>query len=176
MTGTAAGSLSLLLLATPALPALESWVLDAVVAVVIFVSVAGTAFREDLFAYQIGYGAILGFAAAGVLLVTAVIPLRIGHVDRSRALARALPLAASVLCIAAVVLPLWFVLPEQWTFQASALHGSFTVSGVLLSLYLVRLWPAGCQALRGRTTGSRSSRSSSSRLRHSSSSASATAM
>jgi hypothetical protein len=140
VTGTAAGSLSLLLLATPALPALESWVLDAVVAVVIFVSVAGTAFREDLFAYQIGYGAILGFAAAGVLLVTAVIPLRIGHVDRSRALARALPLAASVLCIAAVVLPLWFVLPEQWTFQASALHGSFTVSGVLLSLYLVRLW------------------------------------
>jgi hypothetical protein len=50
------------------------------------------------------------------------------------------PLAASVLCIAAIIVPLWFVLPENWTFQASALYGSLAVPGVLLSLYLIRLW------------------------------------
>jgi hypothetical protein len=140
VSGAAAGGLCLLLLATPALPALESWILDAAVAVVIFVSVAGTAFREETFVYRIGYGAFVGFAAAGILLVTALMPLRAPHVDRRRALARAVPLAASVLCIAAIIVPLWFVLPENWTFQASALYGSLAVPGVLLSLYLIRLW------------------------------------
>jgi hypothetical protein len=53
---------------------------------------------------------------------------------------RAVPLAASVLCIVAVVVPLWFVLPESWHFQASALYGAFAVPGVMLALYLVRLW------------------------------------
>ena len=38
------------------------------------------------------------------------------------------------------VVPLWFVLPEPWTFRAYALHGSLAVAGVLLALYLVRLW------------------------------------
>lgn len=49
-------------------------------------------------------------------------------------------LAASVLCIAALVVSLWFVLPETWTFQATALYGTLAVAGVLLGLYLVRLW------------------------------------
>lgn len=138
--GAAAGGLALVLLAAPALPAFESYVLDTVVAVVIFVSVMGTAFREDSFVYGAGYGAFVGFAAAGILLATALVPLRPGHVDRRRALVRAVPLAASVLCIAAVVVPLWFVLPESWHFQASALYGAFAVPGVILALYLVRLW------------------------------------
>ena len=139
-TGAAAGTLCLLLLATPVLPVLESYVLDAVAAVVIFVSVAGTAFRAESAFYRIGYGAFVGFAAAGILLVTTLLPLRPGYVDRRRALVRAVPLVACVLCLAAVVLPLWFVLPDSWTFQASALYGSFAVPGVLSSLYLVRLW------------------------------------
>ena len=87
-----------------------------------------------------GYGSFVGFAAAGILLVTALVPLRSGRVDRRRALVRALPLAASVLCIAALVVSLWFVLPETWTFQATALYGTLAVAGVLLGLYLVRLW------------------------------------
>lgn len=49
-------------------------------------------------------------------------------------------LAASILCIAAVVVSLWFVLPETWTFQATALYGTLAVAGVLLGLYLVRPW------------------------------------
>jgi hypothetical protein len=140
VTGAAAGSLCLLLLAGPALPAVESYVLDAVAAVVIFVSLTGTQFRESPSFYRIGYGALLGFAAAGILLVTAVLRLRPAPVERGRALARVVPLAASVLCIAAVVVPEWFVLPERWTFQASALYGSLEVPGVLIALYLIRLW------------------------------------
>jgi hypothetical protein len=139
-TGAAAGGLSLLLLASPALPALENHVLDAVVAVVIFVSAAGTAFREESSFFRVGYGAFIGFAAAGILLVTVLLPLRPGRVDRERALTRAVPLAASVLCVAAVVVPLWFLLPQNWTFQSFPLTLSLAVPGVLLTLYLVRLW------------------------------------
>jgi hypothetical protein len=139
-TGTAAGSLCLLLLATPMLQAMETYILDAVVAVAIFVSVAGTAFRENSPFFRLGYGAFVGFAAAGILLATALLPLRPGYVDRGRALARAVPLAASVLCIAAVVVPSWFLLPENWTSQSYALYGSMAVPGVLVSLDLVRLW------------------------------------
>jgi hypothetical protein len=143
VTGAAAGSLCLLLLATPALPALESYVLDAVAAIVIFVSMAGAAFREGASFFRVGYGAFVGFAAVGALLITTFLRLRPGPVDRGRALARAVPLAASVLCLAAVVVPLWFVLPEKWAFQASALYGSLAVPGVLLSLYLIRCGLAG---------------------------------
>jgi hypothetical protein len=119
-TATAAGGLCLLLLAIPALPALETWALGAVVAVVIFVSVAGTAFRQESAFYRIGYGSFVGFAAAGALLITALVPLRRSHFDRRRALARAAPLGASALCVAAVVVPLWFLLPVNWTFQSYA--------------------------------------------------------
>jgi hypothetical protein len=139
-TGAAAGSLCLVLLASQALPALEGYVLDAVVAIVIFVSALATGFREQSFAYRIGYGAYVGIAAAGVLLVTALMRLRPGHVDASRARARAAPLAASVLCVAVVVVPSWFVLPEGWDYPAAPLSGFLAVPGVLISLYLIRLW------------------------------------
>jgi hypothetical protein len=150
VTGAAAGGLCLLLLATLLLPALEGYLLEAVAAVVIFVSVAGTAFRESQSIYRIGYGSVVGFAAVGILLIATLLPLRRPvPVDRERALARAVPLAASGLCVAAAVVPLWFVLPETWTYRAYALHGSLAVAGVLLALYLIRLWARG---LRGPAT------------------------
>ena len=139
-SGAAAGSLCLLLLATPALPALENYVLDAVVAIAIFVSALGTAFHQESSIYQFGYGAFVGFATAGILLACALVPLRPAPVDRARALARAVPLTASVLCVAAVVVPLWYVLPTQWEAQAFPLSGWLLVPGLLIGLYLVRLW------------------------------------
>jgi hypothetical protein len=140
--GAVAGTLCLLLVATPAVPALRQYVLDGIIAAVILVSALGTAFRQESFVFRIGYGAFVGFAAAGVLLVTALLPLRTGHVDRARARARAAPLATAALCVVAIVLPLWFVLPRAWTFQAAPLYyGSWlAVGGLLLALYLVRLW------------------------------------
>jgi hypothetical protein len=152
-TGAAAGSLCLLLLAIPVVPALEKYVLDMVAAAVIFVSMLATAFREETFAFRIGYGAFVGIAAAGVLLVTVLVPVRPGRVDARRALVRAAPLAASVLCAAAVVVPLWFVLPVTWEFQASPLYGLLGVPGVLIALYLVRLWALRVQG--SPTTGNR---------------------
>jgi hypothetical protein len=122
------------------LPALEGYVLDTVVAVAIFVSATGTAFRDNSLIFKAGYGAYVGIAAAGILLVTVLVPLRPGYVDRERTLARAVPLVASVLCVAAAVVPLWFVVPKNWQFQSYALYGTLAVPGVLLGLYLVHLW------------------------------------
>lgn len=152
-TGAAAGGLCLLLLAAPALPALESHLLDTVVAVAIFVSATGAAFRTSSLFYRAGYGAYVGIAAAGILLVTVLMPLRPVHVDRGRALVRAVPLAASALCIASAIVPLWFVVPETWRSQASALDGALVVPGVLLGVYLVHLW--GRQVRGGARTGGR---------------------
>jgi hypothetical protein len=138
--GAVTGALCLLLLALPARRRFESYVLDAVVAIVLFVSTLATYFRTDAFAYRIGYGAFFGVAAAGILLVSAFRHLRPGRVDRSRALTRAVPLTLSGLCVAAVIIPSWFVLPEDWRDQAAPLNSWLAVSGVLIGLYLIRLW------------------------------------
>jgi hypothetical protein len=138
--GAATGCLCLLLLGTAVVPALENYVLDAMVAIAIFVAALATAFRGVSSFYNFGNGAYVGIAATGILLVTALAPLRLGHVDRRRARARAVPLATSVLCVAAVAVPSWSVLPEAWSYQAAPLYGFLVVPGVLFSLYLVRLW------------------------------------
>jgi multisubunit Na+/H+ antiporter MnhE subunit len=140
ISGAATGALCLLLLASPALRKFESYVLDAVAAIVVFVSALATSFRAESLIYRIGYGALIGVLAAGILFVSAFWHVRPGHVDRSRALVRAVPIALSVLCVAAAVIPSWFVLPETWRGQAEALSGWLAVAGVLIGLYLVRLW------------------------------------
>jgi hypothetical protein len=86
--GAAAGSLCLLLVATPALPKLANYALEAIVAIVLMVSVLATEFRSDSFAFRIGWGAFLGIAAAATLLVTVLLRVRPGRVNGSRALAR----------------------------------------------------------------------------------------
>jgi hypothetical protein len=139
-TGAATGALCLLLLGLPAFRKVESYVLDVVAAIVLFVSVLATYSRAESFVFRIGYGAFVGIAAAAILLVTALAQVRPGHVDRSRALARAVPLALSALCVAAVVIPSWFVLPQDWRDQAAPLSSWLAVSGVLIGLYLIRLW------------------------------------
>lgn len=140
VSGAVAGSLCLLLLATPWLPAMEKYALDAAVAITFLVSALAAGVREAPFVFHAGYGAYVGIAAAGTLLISVLVPLRPGRVDRLRALPRAAPLAASVLCVAAVVLPWWFVLPGDWSFRDEALFSWLSVPGLLLGLYLVRLW------------------------------------
>lgn len=148
VSGAAAGTLCLLLLATPALPALESYVLDAAVAIVLLVSALGTLFRANGPFFRMGYGAIVGFVAAGTLLVIALVSFRPGRVDRSRALVRAVPLAASVLSVACIMVPWWYVLPQDWEHQAAPLSSWLGVPGLLLALYLVRLWAVQLQGPR----------------------------
>jgi hypothetical protein len=151
-TGAAAGSLCLLLLATPALPRLADYVLDATIAVAILVSALATEFRSDSLVFRIGWGAFLGIGAAAILLGTALVHLRPGRVERSRALVRAVPLALSVLCVAAVVVPSWFILPQAWRYQAAPLSSWLAIPGLLLALYLVRLWTIQIRG-RARTGG-----------------------
>jgi hypothetical protein len=139
VAGAAAGSLCLVLIATPALPVLEDYVVDLVVAVALLVSALGTTSRENAF-IRIGYGAFIGLAAAGVLLVAVFMRWRPGPIDGGRLRARAVPLTASILCVAAVIVPWWNVLPRDWANQAVPLPGWMGVPGLLLSLYLVRLW------------------------------------
>ena len=139
VSGAAAGALCLLLLATPAVPALEAYVLDTAIAVALLVSL-GTAYLADGPFYRMDYGAIVGFVGAGVLLVTALVSFRPVQVDRSRAFVRAVPLALAVLCVASIMVPWWFVLPRDWTSQALPLNSWLGVAGLLLALYLVRLW------------------------------------
>lgn len=138
--GAAAGSLCLLLAATPWLPAFESYVLDAVVAVVLLVSALIAGVRAEPFVLTPAYGAYVGIAAAVMLLVSALVPVRTGRLEPGRALPRTLPLVASVLCVVVIVLPWWFVVPRLSLFQDSPLYGWLDVPGMLLALYLVRLW------------------------------------
>jgi hypothetical protein len=139
VAGATAGSLCLVLIATAALPVLEDYVVDLVVAVALLVSALGTTSREDAF-LRMRYGAFVGLAAVGVLLVAVLVRSRPGHLDGRRLRARAVPLVASLLCVATVIVPWWNVLPRDWENQAVPLPGWMGVPGLLLSLYLVRLW------------------------------------
>jgi hypothetical protein len=150
VSGAAAGALCLLLLATPAVPALEAYVLDTAIAVALLVSALGTAYLASGPFFRMDYGAIVGFVGAGVLLVTALVPFRPVQVDKSRAFVRAVPLALAVLCVASIMVPWWFVLPRDWTSQALPLNNWLGVAGLLLALYLVRLWALQMQG-RART-------------------------
>ena len=151
-TGAAAGALCLLVLATPVLPALEGYVLDTAVAIALFVSALATAYRADAPFSRLDYGAIVGFVGAGILLIATLVSFRAAHVERSRALVRAVPLAVAVLCVACFMVPWWNVLPQDWTSQASPLYNWLAVPGLLLALYLVRLWAIQMRR-RARTDG-----------------------
>ena len=50
------------------------------------------------------------------------------------------------------MVPWWYVLPLDWTSQASSLYSWLGVPGLLLALYLVRLWAIQMRG-RARTDG-----------------------
>ncbi len=85
---------------------------------------------------HIGYGAIIGFVAAGLLLALALAGVRRPNFD-----ARIAPIAACVAYLAVIVVPWWSVLPAG---AQSALHFApeswVTIAGVLLAIWLVQLW------------------------------------
>jgi hypothetical protein len=140
--GGVAGALALLLLlAAVLLPELEAHALTIALAVGFLVSVIGTylAVGADSRVFGLAWGSYVGFAATAALLLSVLGPLRPVRVDPSRALARAVPLAASIACLGAVVLPLWDVLPRDWT-QPDAVSGELSVAALLLALHLIRAW------------------------------------
>jgi hypothetical protein len=140
--GGVAGALALLLLLAAALlPELEAHALTIALAIAFLVSVIGTylAVGADSRVFGLAGGSYVGFAATAALLLSVLGPFRPIRVDPHRALARAVPLAASLACLGAVMLPLWEVLPRDWT-QADAVSGELWVAALLLALFLIRAW------------------------------------
>jgi hypothetical protein len=140
--GGVAGALALLLLLAAVLvPELEAHALTIVLAIAFLVSVIGTylAVGADSRVFGLAWGSYVGFAATAALLLSVLRPLRPLRVDPNRALVRAVPLAASIACLGAVVLPLWDVLPRDWV-QAEAVSGELSVAALLLVLHLIRAW------------------------------------
>lgn len=140
--GAVAGGLALLLLAAPVLPAVEAYVLEAAVAAALLLSAQGGFFADfgNSLIFRMGYGLYVGFAAAALLLIATLVPFRPPPFDRRRMLVRALPLGLSVACVAAVVVPWWFVVPQSWTFRATAVRDWLSAPALFLALYLVRVW------------------------------------
>lgn len=149
--GAVAGALALLLILAPLVPRAESYGPDATLTIALLVATLGTFAAElPLPAFRLGYGAYLDFAGAALLLL-ALLPLRAIHVAR-RPPVWALPLAVSAACIAAILVPIWNVLPQLWLFQATAVQGWFSMAALLLAVYLVRAWIV---RMSGSSTGSR---------------------
>jgi len=140
--GTTAGAISLLLLAGPVLPWVERYALEAAFGIALLVATSGieiTGFAvQDL---HLGAGAYLGFVSAGLLLLAELGRARWPAIDRRRAIARAVPAAASLACVGAAVVPAWQgVLPGDWLVSADAVRNWFSVAALLLALHMLRLW------------------------------------
>jgi hypothetical protein len=130
----------MLLLAVPVLPWVARYALEAVLGIACLVATLGVAVTEETYA-RVGYGSYAGFVAAALLLLATLAPLERPSVNRRRALACAVPLLASLACVAAVLVPAWQgVLPALWTNEAAAVRSWFAVATLLLALHLLRVW------------------------------------
>jgi hypothetical protein len=139
--GATAGALALGLLAAPVLTWIAAYALEIVLGSALLVATLGVIASADYPAVHMGYGSYVGFAAAALLVVGTLAPLRWPPVDRRRVLARAVPLLASLACVAALVLPVWQgVLPRAWMRHAEPVIGWFWVVALLLALHLLCLW------------------------------------
>lgn len=141
--GSFAGVLAILLifgaLATtrPAFPPTEG-----VVAIVTLVAVMGASVGKSIGypSWSLGYGAYIGFTATGLLLFIALSRVPPPRIEGRHALARLAPLAAGSAAFLTVALPLWSVLPDQWSSQAAVLKDWYAAVGLLLTIHLLRRW------------------------------------
>jgi hypothetical protein len=95
------------------------------------------------FGVRFGYGAIVGFGAAALLLVFASVRPRRPSFDRHRMLVRLPPIIACLAYLAIVVLPWWDVLPRRLQSQSLVRFAPLswlTVAGSLLAVHLVGSW------------------------------------
>jgi hypothetical protein len=108
----------------------------------LFVATAGlaVAYPDSVLATHRDYGAYMGFLATAVFLPLALSRQRPPPLDRRRLLVRLPPIAASLACLAAILIAWWYVLPASWQQEAGALGGWLNAAGVLVSLYILWAW------------------------------------
>jgi hypothetical protein len=91
----------------------------------------------------VGYGSIVGFVAAAVLIALVLARVRLSWPDVKSTAPRLLPIALGGVYVAAVVVPWWGVLPDEiWsTFRPGFAAVSWlTIASALLGIRLVYLW------------------------------------
>jgi len=142
--GAVAGVLAVAIVVAAALAMwAAAFTLELTLAIAILTASAGQAISDGYggpLGTRLDYGAYVGFAAAGILLLSALVPLRRRRLERKPTLVRLLPLAAVLACFCAIALPLWGVLPERWSPEVSVLRSWYAIAGVLLTLHLIRRW------------------------------------
>ena len=92
---------------------------------------------------SLGYGSIVGFVAAGLLVGLALERPHVSVGDRSRAAPALLAIAFGAAYVTAVVLPWWDVLPTGvWSVFALGLTrlSWLTIAALAVGLRLIRLW------------------------------------
>jgi hypothetical protein len=127
------GLLSLLLLRRSGVPTLR-----IAVAIGLLVATVGFTIEAPFPDVQITYGAFVGFAAAGILLVAAA-RLRPRWPSGRRPLVRLIPALVCVALLAVVVVPWWHVLPGVPVYRLAG-PTWFTVAIALLALNLTASW------------------------------------
>jgi hypothetical protein len=104
------------------------------------------------FRFGFGYGSLIGFAGAGLLLALVIGRRRVPAFDRSRVPVRLAPIAACAAYLVVAVLPWWGVLPDN---VESALRFApvswLTITGVLLAIWLLHLWVRQIVAVSAKT-------------------------
>jgi len=96
---------------------------------------------NSLVRFEFGYGSTLGFSAATLVTVLAVVRLHPPRVDVSRLRVRLVPIAACVAYLAAIVVPWWDVLPRALPSASLFAPPSWlTIAAMLLAIRLLRLW------------------------------------
>lgn len=142
--GSVTGLLAVLLVLALVFPRLERHVVEASVAVAVFVLTLGLALSGFGFTLALHidfvYGAYVGFAAAGLILVLGVARLRLRPLDRTRLPVASIAIVVSLLYLAMVVVPLWHVLPHRLQGEAPPLNEWISAASILLSLHLLVSW------------------------------------
>jgi hypothetical protein len=142
-SSAAAGTLALLvILAAVVVFCSAAAALELAVAIAILTAVLGVSENAggSGFGWSTRYGAYIGFAAAGVLLVVALVRIRPPRLEAGRVIDRLVPVVASIACLCAIALPVWSALPDRWSPEVEVLGAWYSIAGVLLTLHLLRRW------------------------------------
>lgn len=145
LPGTLAGALALGLVALLVLPGRRAPTVRIASAIGLFVTTAGFRIEQPFEPVGFGYGSYIGFAAAGLLLLAAMVlaDLRRAASPERRILVLLVPLAASVALLVVIAVPWWQVLPERLQYQALDHRGYvdwLSVVAAIIALQLIYAW------------------------------------